>query len=84
VSQTNGQASQADEQARDVAGDADEGQKSSGEQQSSSPKTITSELKETFREAAIEVLKPVMRKATTRPRNSPSRAAPASSKTRSL
>src|SRR4051794_11168398 len=27
--------------------------------------TITSELKETFREAAIEVLKPVARKATT-------------------
>ncbi|WP_051323735.1 SRPBCC family protein [Candidatus Solirubrobacter pratensis] len=32
---------------------------------SESNRTITSELRDTFREAAIEVLKPVMRKATT-------------------
>src|SRR4051812_30817458 len=39
----------------------------SGDEQSSGGggKTITSELKDTFPEAAIEVLKPVMRKATT-------------------
>jgi uncharacterized membrane protein len=42
----------------DAADDEDRGN-------SSGSKTITSELTETFREAAIEVLKPVMRKATT-------------------
>ena len=35
------------------------------EERSDGGRTITGELKETFREAAIEVLKPVMRKATT-------------------
>jgi uncharacterized membrane protein len=52
--------SQVEDQAQELTGGNgdDEGGGSSG-----SP-TITSELKDTFREAAVEVLKPVMRKAT--------------------
>jgi uncharacterized membrane protein len=53
----NGRSSVEDE-VQDVAGD-DERQSGSGGGQ-----TITGELKDTFREAAVEVLKPVMRKAT--------------------
>jgi uncharacterized membrane protein len=48
----------AGERAQDEAQDA-------GEQGGDSARTITSELKESFRDAAIEVLKPVMKKATT-------------------
>ena len=65
ASQVNGGSAQADERVRDVSGDGTDGERGSGDSTSSGPKTITSELKETFREAAIEVLKPVMRKATT-------------------
>jgi uncharacterized membrane protein len=58
ASEVNGKKSQAEDEVRGSQDD-------SGESGSSSGKTITSELKDTFREAAIEVLKPVMRKATT-------------------
>jgi uncharacterized membrane protein len=51
--------SQVEDQAEDVAGDDDDDRGGSN----GSP-TITSELKDTIREAAVEVLKPVMRKAT--------------------
>ena len=59
-----GKASDTTSQARDQAPDVTDAQNGSGES-ASNGKTITSELKETFREAMIEVLKPVMRKATT-------------------
>jgi len=45
--------------ARNGAGEA------AGDDHSQGAQTITAELKDTFREAAIEVLRPVMRKATT-------------------
>jgi uncharacterized membrane protein len=61
ASKVNGGASKADEQARDASGESN----GSVDAASAGGKTITSELKETFREAAIEILKPVMRKATT-------------------
>src|SRR3954468_11182950 len=51
--------------AEDASDDAQEQVKDSGEAASNGTNTITSELKDTFREAAIEVLKPVMKKATT-------------------
>jgi len=57
-------ASQIDDDAGDaVAPDSGERDDANGSG-SSNGRTITSELKETFREAAIEVLKPVMRQAT--------------------
>ena len=59
-SKANGASAQAEEQARDLTDEDDSNGSSSG-----GGRTITSELKDTFREAAIEVLKPVMRKATT-------------------
>jgi len=55
---------QAEDEARDVAGGGSDDD-DSGDSSSNGGRTITSELKDTFREAAIEVLKPVMRKATT-------------------
>jgi len=58
VSEVNDRKSQVEDEARGT-------QNGDGESGSSSGKTITGELKDTFREAAIEVLKPVMRKATT-------------------
>src|SRR5919112_635367 len=58
ASQVNGDSSRAEDEADDVR-EKGEDRASSGAQ------TITAELKDTFREAAIEVLKPVMRKATT-------------------
>ncbi|MEA2296850.1 MAG: hypothetical protein QOE86_4489, partial [Solirubrobacteraceae bacterium] len=57
--------SQADDEARNGATPDSEERDDSDAAASSSDRTITSELKETFREAAIEVLKPVMRQATT-------------------
>jgi uncharacterized membrane protein len=58
--------SKSEDGARDVAGGgSDDGGGESGDSGSNGGRTITSELKDTFREAAIEVLKPVMRKATT-------------------
>jgi uncharacterized membrane protein len=55
------QAGDVTDQARDAGDDQSDanGSRPSGE------RTITSELKDTFREAAIEVLRPVMRQATT-------------------
>src|SRR3954468_23999993 len=50
-----------EDEARDANGRGDSGHDDSGEDRSSGGQTITSELKETFREAAIEVLRPVMR-----------------------
>jgi uncharacterized membrane protein len=56
--------SQAEDETRDVTEKGDEtvskGRESAGE----GPRTITGEMKDTFREAAIEILKPVMRNAT--------------------
>src|SRR3954462_2147823 len=52
-------ASAAEDQVRDVTTRDDD------DDVTSNGATITSELKDTFREAAIEVLKPVMRTATT-------------------
>jgi uncharacterized membrane protein len=54
---------QVEDEAREAAGDG--GSDDGGDSGSNGSRTITSELKDTFREAAIEVLKPVMRKATT-------------------
>jgi uncharacterized membrane protein len=54
------------DQAEDVRSQADDEVREEGaEHPSDGGRTITAELKETFREAAIEVLRPVMRKATT-------------------
>jgi uncharacterized membrane protein len=57
--------SKASEQASDAAGSAEDGAQEAADNGSSGGRTITSELKDTFREAAIEVLRPVMRQATT-------------------
>jgi uncharacterized membrane protein len=57
--------SQVDKEATDATGSAEDGAQQAADDGSASGRTITSELKDTFREAAIEVLKPVMRKATT-------------------
>src|SRR4051812_13962194 len=56
---------QAEDRASDATGSAEDGAQQSVDNGSESGRTITSELKDTFREAAIEVLRPVMRKATT-------------------
>jgi uncharacterized membrane protein len=63
---------QARRRAKDVSDDvngagerAEDEAQDTGEDAGSSARTITSELKDTFRDAAIEVLKPVMKKATT-------------------
>jgi uncharacterized membrane protein len=63
---------QARRRAKDVSDDvngagerAEDEAQDTGEETGNSARTITSELKETFRDAAIEVLKPVMKKATT-------------------
>src|SRR4051812_34066843 len=58
-----------EDEARDSGSQAeDEARSGNGEAGGSRPSggpTITSELKDTFRDATIEVLRPVMRKATT-------------------
>ena len=54
-----------DDDGRDVSTVSDDDDVSSSAAGSGESSTITSELKDTFREAAIEILKPVMRKATT-------------------
>jgi uncharacterized membrane protein len=56
---------QAEDRASDATGSAEDGAQQAVDNGSESGRTITSELKDTFREAAIEVLRPVMRKATT-------------------
>jgi len=53
------------EQKQDMTEDDGDASDERDERSSNGSRTITSELKDTFREAAIEVLKPVMRKATT-------------------
>lgn len=57
--------SQVEDEARDTTEAEDDGDGSAKNAESNDKQTITSELKETFREAAIEVLRPVVRKATT-------------------
>ena len=56
---------QAKDDALDVADERDDDSNGAGGSGSGGTPTIAGELKDTFREAAIEVLKPVMRKATT-------------------
>jgi uncharacterized membrane protein len=58
-------AKKAAESANGASEQVEETTEDAGETASDSSPTITSELKDTIREAAIEVLKPVMRKATT-------------------
>jgi len=53
------------DKAPDVSNGAEPRDEESGDDSSRGAPTITSELKDTFREAMIEVLRPVMRKATT-------------------
>lgn len=55
----------ASDQVSEVEDEARDGANGGERAGDGSPRTITSELKDTFREAAIEVLKPVIRKATT-------------------
>jgi uncharacterized membrane protein len=58
--------SQVEDDAPDVTADGGRGRsEDSGDSRSDGSRTLTSELKDTFRDAAIEVLRPVMRKATT-------------------
>src|SRR3954451_21192015 len=57
--------SQAEDRASDATGSAEDGAQQAVDKGSEGGRTITSELKDTFRKAAIEVLRPVMRKATT-------------------
>jgi len=64
--ETSDQASGVEEKARSARNGAPDSSQDGGDNDRSSVgQTITGELKDTFREAAIEVLKPVMRKATT-------------------
>jgi uncharacterized membrane protein len=63
----NGAGERAEEEVQDARGQAEEAGEDAqdGKDGKDSKSTITGELKDTFREAAIEVLKPVMKKATT-------------------